>query len=125
MLSAADVGLVIQKKTVTAFNLPSKIPVILASGRPIIASVPDTGTAMRVVKESNGGIVVTPEDSQALAEAILELYENPEKLEKLGQQGRKYAEENFGSKTALDSYEALFSEILNMKEEGGSNKQEG
>ncbi|MEM1172827.1 MAG: glycosyltransferase family 4 protein [Cyanobacteria bacterium P01_H01_bin.35] len=112
MLSAADVGLVIQKKTVTAFNLPSKIPVILASGRPIIASVPDTGTAMRVVKESGGGIVVTPEDSQALAEAILELYENPDKLQKLGQQGRKYAEENFGAKSALDSYEALFSEIL-------------
>ncbi|MDJ0516257.1 MAG: glycosyltransferase family 4 protein [Trichodesmium sp. MO_231.B1] len=112
MLSAADVGLVIQKKTVTAFNLPSKIPVILASGRPIIASVPDTGTAMRVVKESGGGIVVTPEDSQALAQAILELYENPDKLQELGQQGRKYAEENFGSKNALNSYEALFDEIL-------------
>ncbi len=115
MLSSADVGLVIQKKTVTAFNLPSKIPVILASGRPIIASVPDTGTAMKVVKESGGGIVVTPEDSQALAEAILELYENPERLEQLGKQGRKYAEENFGAKSALDSYEALFDEILDMK----------
>ncbi len=124
MLSAADVGLVVQKKTVTAFNLPSKIPVILASGRPIIASVPDTGTAMRVVKESGGGIVVTPEDSQALAEAILELYENPEKLEQLGQQGRKYAEENFGSKSALDNYEALFAEILNLKEEARSRKRE-
>ena len=112
MLSSADVGLVVQKKTVTVFNLPSKIPVILASGRPIIASVPDTGTAMRVVKESGGGIVVTPEDSQALAEAILELYENPEKVEELGKQGRKYAEENFGSKTTLDNYEALFAEIL-------------
>ncbi|NES04944.1 MAG: glycosyltransferase family 4 protein [Okeania sp. SIO2F4] len=116
MLSSADVGLVIQKKTVTAFNLPSKIPVILASGRPIIASVPDTGTAMRVVKESGGGIVVTPEDSQALAQAIVELYENPEKLEQLGQQGRKYAEENFGSKNALNSYEALFDEILESRE---------
>ena len=125
MLSAADIGLVIQKKTVTAFNLPSKIPVILASGRPIVASVPDTGTAIRVVTESGGGIVVTPEDSQALAEAILELYENPEKLQLLGQQGRKYAEENFGSKSALDSYEALFSEILNLKEEGRRKKEEG
>ena len=96
MLSASDIGLVIQKKTVTAFNLPSKIPVILASGRPIIASVPNTGTAMRVVKESGAGIVVTPEDFQALAQAILELYKNPEKLEQLGRQGRKYAEENFG-----------------------------
>ncbi|NER07354.1 MAG: glycosyltransferase family 4 protein, partial [Okeania sp. SIO3C4] len=125
MLSAADIGLVIQKKTVTAFNLPSKIPVILASGRPIVASVPDTGTAIRVVSESGGGIVVTPEDSQALAQAIVELYENPEKLQQLGQQGRKYAEENFGSKNALNSYEALFAEILNLKEEGRRKKEEG
>ena len=124
MLSAADVGLVIQKKTVTAFNLPSKIPVILASGRPIIASVPDTGTAMRVVKESGDGIVVNPEDSQALAQAILELYENPEKLEQLGQQGRKYAEENFGSQNALNSYEALFAEILSYQEGGKKKKGE-
>merc|ERR1739838_295733 len=122
MLSSADIGLVVQKKTVTVFNLPSKIPVILASGRPIIASVPDTGTAMRVVKESGGGIVVTPEDSQALAEAILELYENPEKVEELGKQGRKYAEENFGSKTTLDSYEALFAEILSHQERGEQKK---
>ncbi|ABG50806.1 glycosyl transferase, group 1 [Trichodesmium erythraeum IMS101] len=125
MLSAADVGLVIQKKTVTAFNLPSKIPVILASGRPIIASVPDTGTAMRVVKESGGGIVVTPEDFSALAQAILELYENPKKLEELGQQGRKYAEENFGSKNALNSYEALFAEILSCQERGEKKKGKG
>ena len=116
MLSASDIGLVIQKKTVTAFNLHSKIPVILASGRPIIASVPNTGTAMRVVKESGAGIVVTPEDFQALAQAILELYKNPEKLEQLGRQGRKYAEENFGLKTVLNSYEALFAEILSHQE---------
>ena len=125
MLSSADIGLVVQKKTVTVFNLPSKIPVILASGRPIIASVPDTGTAMRVVKESGGGIVVTPEDSQALAEAILELYENPEKVEELGKQGRKYAEENFSSKTTLDSYEALFAEILSHQERGEKKKVKG
>ena len=71
---------------------------------------------MRVVKESGGGIVVTPEDFQALAQAILELYKNPEKLEQLGRQGRKYAEENFGLKTVLNSYEALFAEILSHQE---------
>lgn len=117
MLSAADVGLVVQKKNVTQFNLPSKIPVILASGRPIVASVPDQGTAITVVKESGGGIVVPPEDDEALAQAIVELYENPDKAEKLGEQGRKYAEENFGSKNALDSYEALFYAVVTQGKE--------
>ncbi len=115
MLCAADVGLVLQRKTVTGFNLPSKIPVILASGRPIIASVPNTGTAIRVIEESGGGIIAPPEDDEALADTIRYLYHNPEEAKKLGDQGRKFAEENFGSKSALDSYEELFSDVINEK----------
>ncbi|MGB3510470.1 MAG: glycosyltransferase family 4 protein [Microcoleaceae cyanobacterium] len=113
MLSAADVGLVVQKRIVTQFNLPSKIPVILASGRPIVASVPDTGTAMKVVKDSGGGVVVPPEDPQALADAVLDLYQNPEKTQTFGQQGRIYTEKNFSLEAALDKYKKLFDELVN------------
>lgn len=111
MLSAADVGLVVQKSRVTAFNMPSKIPVLLASGRAIVASVPQIGTAMKAVEKSGGGVVVPPEDAGALAATILELFKNPEKVEALGRQGRKYAEENYTLEVALDRYEALFSEL--------------
>ncbi|MDY6803714.1 MAG: glycosyltransferase family 4 protein [Cyanobacteriota bacterium] len=110
-LSAADVGLVVQKKRVTAFNLPSKIPVLLASGRAIVASVPETGTAMKAVEKSGGGVVVPPEDADALSATIMELYKNPEKVEALGRNGRKYAEENYAFDAALDRYEALFEEL--------------
>ncbi len=67
MLAAADVGLVVQKKNVISFNMPSKIQVLLASGRALIASVPDNGTAARAIRQSGGGFVVPPEDPQALA----------------------------------------------------------
>jgi hypothetical protein len=43
--------------------MPSKIQVILASGRAILASVPETGTAQKAVQQSGGGVVVAPEDS--------------------------------------------------------------
>ena len=111
-LAAADVALVVQKKRVTAFNMPSKIPVLLASGRAIVASVPETGTAMKAVEESGGGVVVPPEDADALSSTIMELFKNPEKVEALGRQGRKYAEENYSLEAALNRYEALFSELL-------------
>lgn len=110
-LAAADVALVVQKQRVTAFNLPSKIPVLLASGRAIVASVPETGTAMKAVEKSGGGVVVPPEDANALSAIILELSKNPEKVEALGRQGRKYAEENYALEAALERYEALFAEI--------------
>ncbi|MCG8366383.1 MAG: glycosyltransferase family 4 protein, partial [Pseudanabaenales cyanobacterium] len=44
MLAAADVSLIMQKLRVVGFNMPSKTQILLASGRPIIASVPDAGT---------------------------------------------------------------------------------
>lgn len=114
MLSAANVGLVVQKKGVTAFNLPSKIPVLLASGCAIIASVPDTGTAKQAVLTSGGGVVVPPEDPQALADSIVELYQQPDKVQFLGQQGRKYAEEYYSIEQALNQYESLFNNVISQ-----------
>lgn len=111
MLAAMDVGLVIQKQNVIAFNMPSKIQPILASGRPIIASVPLNGTAADVVRSSGGGLVVPPEDVNALAEAMWELYKNREKAESLGKYGRQYALEHYSFQQALDTYENLFLEV--------------
>jgi len=111
MLAAADVGLVMQKHNVISFNMPSKIQLLLASGRPIIASVPASGTAARAVQKSGGGIVVPPEDPQALAEVILDLYQYPDKAEQLSVQGREYAIANYSFEEALNRYEKLFATL--------------
>jgi colanic acid biosynthesis glycosyl transferase WcaI len=111
MLAAADVGLVVQKRDVIAFNMPSKIQPILASGRAIVASVPLNGTAAQAVTASGGGIVVPPEEVNALAGAVWDLYRNPDKAESLGRQGRQYAVEHFSFESALDQYERLFQSV--------------
>jgi colanic acid biosynthesis glycosyl transferase WcaI len=107
MLAAADVGLVVQKKNVVSFNMPSKIQVQLASGRALVGSVPDNGTAARAIRQSGGGVVVPPENPQALAKAILDLYQNPEKVKNLGYNSRQYAVEHYACEQALNQYEAL------------------
>ncbi|MEH1799894.1 MAG: glycosyltransferase family 4 protein [Nostoc sp.] len=107
MLAAADVGLVVQKKNVVSFNMPSKIQVLLASGGALVASVPDNGTAARAIRQSGGGIIVPPEDPQALAIAILDLYQNPEKVKTLGYKSRQYAVEQYAFEQALNQYESL------------------
>jgi colanic acid biosynthesis glycosyl transferase WcaI len=113
MLGAADVGMVMQKHNVISFNMPSKIQVLLASGRAIIASVPATGTAARAIECSGAGLVVAPEDPEKLAAAIVKLYENPQLLTILGEKGRQYAEENYAFEKTLDRYEQLFAEVVN------------
>ena len=112
MLAAADISLVMQKKNVVAFNMPSKIQVLLASGRPIIASVPVNGTAARAIHQSGGGVVVEPESADRLAEAILDLHANPAKVEAIGEQGRRYAVQNYSAEQALSRYEKLFYEVV-------------
>ncbi|MEB3232830.1 MAG: glycosyltransferase family 4 protein [Leptolyngbyaceae bacterium] len=112
MLAAANVGLIVQKANVVAFNMPSKTQILLASGRPIIASVPSSGTAADAVRRSGGGLVVEPESPQALASSILELYENPHKAELLGQQGRQHALQHYAFEESLKRYEQLFMDVL-------------
>ncbi|MBW4562636.1 MAG: glycosyltransferase family 4 protein [Mojavia pulchra JT2-VF2] len=107
MLAAADVGLVVQKKNVISFNMPSKIQVLLASGRALVASVPENGTAARAIRQSGGGFIVPPEDPQALANAILDLHQHPEKAKNLGYKSRQYAVEQYAFEQALNSYEML------------------
>ncbi|MEH2414522.1 glycosyltransferase family 4 protein [Nostoc sp.] len=112
MLAAADVGLIVQKCNVISFNMPSKIPLLLASGRPIVGSVPGAGTAAKAIKESGGGIIVEPESANALAAAVWDLYNQPELAAKLGREGRKFAVENYSFEQALDRYEELFSDVI-------------
>jgi colanic acid biosynthesis glycosyl transferase WcaI len=121
MLAAADVGLVVQKKNVISFNMPSKIQVLLASGRAIVASVPDSGTAAKAIHNSQGGVVVPPEDAEALATAILELYENPEQVNSLGYNSRKFAVENYSFENALNQYESLFNALIKRNPKSTSN----
>ncbi|WP_414550231.1 WcaI family glycosyltransferase [Anabaena sp. CCY 0017] len=112
MLAAADVGLVVQKKNVVSFNMPSKIQSLLASGRALVASVPENGTAAKAVRQSGGGVIIPPEDSNALAAAILDLYQHPEKVKDLGVHSRQYAMEHYAFEQALSHYEDLFYSVV-------------
>lgn len=115
MLAAADVGLIVQKSNVISFNMPSKIPLLLASGRPIIGSVPADGTAAKAIQQSGGGIVVAPESADALADAVLNLYQHPELAAQLGYKGRNFAVENYSFEQALNRYEEVFSDVISKR----------
>ncbi|MEB3212621.1 MAG: glycosyltransferase family 4 protein [Leptolyngbyaceae bacterium] len=117
MLSAANVGLIIQKANVVSFNMPSKTQCLLSSGRPIVVSAPLSGTAADAVWKSEGGVIVPPEDPTELATAILGLYHDPAKAEILGKKGRSHALKQYSLNSALDRYEALFKEITHTEEE--------
>ena len=113
MLAAADVSLIMQKASVVGFNMPSKTMVLMASGRPIVASVPGSGAAAQAVRDSGGGLVVEPEKPNALAKAIQTLYNDPARVEQLGKKGRAFAIANYSFEQSLEGYESLLASLVN------------
>jgi glycosyltransferase involved in cell wall biosynthesis len=82
--------------------IPSKIFEIMAVQKPILISV--DGESRHIVEQAAAGIFVEPENSQDLSDKILELLNEPEKLKKMGENGREYVEKNFDRNLLADQY---------------------
>lgn len=89
---AGDVHLVMLKRGLSAYSMPSKFYGILASGKPIIASVDKDSELAIMVEKVKCGLVLEPEDPKALANAIISLYNDRQKIETFGKNGRIYLE---------------------------------
>jgi glycosyltransferase involved in cell wall biosynthesis len=88
LLSKADIGLL----SSLSEGLPISLLEYMASYLPVI--VTGVGECKRIVDEANCGLVVPPQDSKALAEAIDEMLQNRKKWDDWGLNGRKFIEEN-------------------------------
>jgi glycosyltransferase involved in cell wall biosynthesis len=89
-----DVALVLLKD-VSLFHhvIPSKIFEAMGTGRPIILGV--RGESQELLQRAGAGIVIPPEDSQALAEAITRLMDNSTFRQDMGAAGRRFVETEF------------------------------
>lgn len=112
-LSSADVHLLTLKRGLSKFSVPSKIYGIMASAKPVIAAVDYESEIAEMVKEAGCGMVVEPENPQALAEAIRSLYNEREKLEQMGINGRNYLEHKITRKICVGKYIELFNKVAN------------
>jgi putative colanic acid biosynthesis glycosyltransferase WcaI len=100
LLCMADIHLLPQSLGAEDLVLPSKLSGMLASGRPVIATC-HVGTELDAVV-STCGIVVPPQDSGALMEAICRLADDPAGRAHLGRCARAYAEVNFERDIVLE-----------------------
>jgi colanic acid biosynthesis glycosyl transferase WcaI len=115
MLGAADVSLVTLNRHLGQLNVPSKIYSIMASARPVLASVPDDSEIARLVQDADCGVWVPPENPHSLAKAIQSLKKQPELLKRLGANGRKYVYENFDRKILTRHYHQLLHQVAHTK----------
>ncbi len=89
ILASSDAALIPLKVNIKE-AVPSKIYEAMASELPVI--VMSEGEAAEIIKKFNGGISVPPQNIEKLVEAVLYLYNNPEKAKEFGRNGRMAVE---------------------------------
>jgi colanic acid biosynthesis glycosyl transferase WcaI len=107
VLASADVSLVMLRRGIGTASLPSKIFSVMASGRPLITSVDEGSETWNLVQRAQAGLCVTPENPSELAEAILKLKQDKGLRERLGRNGRIWAERHHSSRSAAEQFEKL------------------
>ncbi len=114
MLAAADICLV-PLRDVPLFStfIPSKLFEYFGAGRAVVGAV--RGEPARLLEEG-GAVVVEPEDSTALAEAITDLARDPARREEMGKRGRRYVEEHFDRRRLAEEYRSLLRQVAGTGE---------
>jgi colanic acid biosynthesis glycosyl transferase WcaI len=84
--------------------MPSKLTGMLASARPVVATA-HQGTELATVVNICG-LVVPPEDSVAMAQAVQQLAADPALRQRLGAAGYSHAQEHMETNGVLTRFEA-------------------
>ena len=118
MLAEADVHYVSLKPAYCGMIVPSKFYGALASGRPIIFEGPAESELARVIKETQGGVVVGSGEVEALENAIRRYSNKPPLADRDGQAGRKAYFEKFTAESARARYVHLIQDLLAKPKHG-------
>lgn len=100
----------LQRLPIFEHAMPSKMFEYMACGKPIILSV--LGEAKTLLEESKGGICIKPECHEELADTILLLSNNENKISKMGNAGREFVRNNYKKSVIIENFSKALKEIL-------------
>ncbi|MGZ3940028.1 MAG: glycosyltransferase, partial [Flavisolibacter sp.] len=106
LLALADVF--VQPGKVDPFEdlrLPGKLPEFLAMGRPVV--MPHVNIA-HLFEDGANAVLTYTGSSEEIAAKCIELFSGPEKAERIGRGGRKFAEQYFDLKTQAKRLENVY-----------------
>jgi colanic acid biosynthesis glycosyl transferase WcaI len=105
-ISAADACLVLLKKSdVFKTVIPTKMLEFMSCARPVILGV--DGQAREIIEQAGAGLVIEPENSVALAEAVTQLASDRELGADLGRKGREHILQGFSRAQTAQKYIAV------------------
>src|ERR1700677_4944844 len=116
-ICASDVCLVLLKKAdVFKTVIPTKMLEFMSCARPVILGV--DGQARTILEEARGGLVIEPENANALVKAILNLAGDRERARELGQNGREHIVSKFSRRQTAEKYIGVIERWLKLPDPG-------
>lgn len=109
VLACCDIAVLPSK----AEGLPNAVLEYLAAGLPTVAT--RVGGNAEIIDDGKTGILVPPESSPALAEAILRLLRDPRFASSLGKNGREYVASEFSFQKMIENTDKLYTELLHSR----------
>ena len=115
-ICASDACLVLLKKTeLFKTVIPTKMLEFMSCARPVILGV--DGQARAILEEAGGGLVIEPENSDALASAVCYLATNNESARQMGQNGREYVVQKFSRRHTAEKYIRVLEHLLKVPDQ--------
>jgi glycosyltransferase involved in cell wall biosynthesis len=98
-------------------GVPQVLGQALAMERAVVTT--DVAGVTELVVDGVTGLVVPPEDSQALADAVINLLQDRERARAIGREGARRVAEGFSLETMLDRMEAIYGEVAAARAAAG------
>lgn len=117
-LASADCLLVhLKADPLFAITIPSKTQAYMAAGKPVVMAV--EGDAAELVRQSEGGVVVPPQDAQLLAQAVVGFAAlSPGDLAGLGANARRFYDEHLSFEQGTRSFATVLGDVMRKRKAG-------
>jgi colanic acid biosynthesis glycosyl transferase WcaI len=123
VMMAGDVHIVTVRRGLEGVVVPSKLYAILAAGRPVLAVAAAESDGARIVRKSGCGISADPDDPAAIAAAIRELRDDPNRLAQMGFRAKETAAK-YARVNELERFVEVIEEASNHQNNHGGGHLE-
>lgn len=103
-LTCPSISVVTYESSLEGLLMPSKLYTTLASGVPVVGLCLKNSEVGRIIEEAECGVIIEGNKAEEFAEYILKLKNDVLLQRKLGENARKYFENNFTLEIAVNKY---------------------
>ncbi len=118
VLASADVLAVILEPDAGAYSVPSKVLTYHCAGRPLLAALPASNLAARVITRAGSGLICDPRRPDAFAAAAERLLADGSLRRSMGERARAYAQDAFEIERIADRFQTVISRATGGVENG-------